>query len=148
MRRAAALLVLALGSGVRADPSAPGIGAREESGARAGLDYVLHCEGCHLVDGAGLPGAVPPLTGSVARIARLPGGREYLVRVPGVAQAALSDAALAALLDWVVVRFAEGAVPPGFAPYTEEEVARWRRRPLTDVAAARSALFAGASEPR
>jgi mono/diheme cytochrome c family protein len=112
------------------------------------LDYALHCQGCHLVDGKGLPGAVPPLAGSVALLASRPGGREYLVRVPGVAQAALGDAALAALLDWVVARFAEGDVPAGFAPYTEEEVGRWRRRPLTDVGAARSALFAEAPAAR
>jgi cytochrome c553 len=108
---------------------------------RRRLDYALHCEGCHLVDGRGLPGAVPPLTGSVALLASRPGGREYLVRVPGVAQAALSDAALAALLDWVIAKFAAGAAPPGFAPYTADEVGRWRRHPLVDVAAARSALF-------
>jgi hypothetical protein len=119
-------LVLALAAPIfaRADPA---------------LDYALHCRGCHLESGAGVPGRVPPLAG-VGALLRAPGGREFLVRVPGVAQADLPDAALAALLDWVLVRFDPAGVPPAFAPYTAEEVGRLRKRPLTDVAGARAAL--------
>ena len=59
------------------------------------LDYALNCQGCHRADGTGTPGSVPPLAGSVGKFLRVPGGREYLGRVPGVAQAPLDDAALA-----------------------------------------------------
>src|SRR5262249_48882191 len=59
------------------------------------VEYALNCQGCHRADGIGTPGSVPPLAGSVARFLTVPGGREYLVRVPGVAQAPLDDAALA-----------------------------------------------------
>jgi hypothetical protein len=102
-------------------------------------DYALHCRGCHLADGAGVPGRVPALDG-LGALLRAPGGREYLVRVPGVAQASLSDAALADLLGWTLRRFDPTGVPPDFAPYTADEVARLRARPLTDVAGARKAL--------
>jgi hypothetical protein len=84
----------------------------------------------------------------VAALLRAPGGREYLVRVPGVAQSALPDEALAELLVWMLRRFDPAGVPPDFAPYTAEEVGPLRARPLTDVAGARAALLRGlAREP-
>ncbi|HTO68984.1 MAG TPA: cytochrome C [Myxococcota bacterium] len=104
------------------------------------VDYALHCQGCHLVDGRATPGSVPALSGTVARLARTPGGREYMARVPGVAQAPLGDAELAALLNWVVQRFGPVA---DFAPYGADEVGRLRAQPLVDVAAARRALLGG-----
>jgi len=39
------------------------------------------CSACHLVDGAGIPGAFPPLRNRVTAIASLEGGREYLATV-------------------------------------------------------------------
>jgi len=107
------------------------------------IDYMLHCQGCHRADGAGTPGAVPALENSVARFLTVPGGREYLVRVPGSAQSALGDAALAELLNWIVKRF--GPVPDAAdaVPYTAAEVARYRGAPLVDVAGVRDALVAG-----
>lgn len=39
------------------------------------------CTACHLADGAGIPGAFPPLRNRVAAIAGLEGGREYLIAV-------------------------------------------------------------------
>ncbi len=104
-------------------------------------NYRLHCEGCHLADGSATPGKVPALAGSVARFSHSAEGREYLVRVPGVANATLDDADLAALLDWTLRRFDLAHLAPGFAPYTAEEVARWRRQPLVDVTAARRRLL-------
>jgi hypothetical protein len=105
------------------------------------VDYTLQCQGCHLEDGGATPGRVPALSGSLLRFARVPGGRAYLVRVPGVAQASLDDAALAALLNWLLVRFASGSVPPDFAPYRAEEVGRMRRLPLLDVDGERRRLL-------
>jgi hypothetical protein len=86
-----------------------------------------------------VPGRVPTLAG-IGALLRARGGREYLARVPGVAQAALPDAALADLLTWVLWRFDPSGVPRDFAPYTAEEVRLWRARPWTDVARARAAL--------
>lgn len=101
------------------------------------LDYALQCQGCHLVDGRG-GGDIPSLHG-VDRLARLPGGREYLARVPGVANASIDDARLAALLTWVLVRFSAETLPEDFAPYRAGEIAVWRT-PHPDVEAARAAL--------
>lgn len=105
------------------------------------LDYMLHCQGCHLADGSGSPGAVPSLRG-VGRFLHTSRGREYLIRVPGSAQSPLGDAALAALLDWIVARFDPQTAAAGFRGFDAAEIARWRRPPLTEVAALRAALLA------
>jgi mono/diheme cytochrome c family protein len=125
--RAAALVVLAAAAAAARDPA---------------VDFALECQGCHRADGAGTAGSVPPLTGSVARFLATPGGREYLVQVPGVAQAPLDDAALARVVNWMLARFDAAHVPAGFAPYTAAEVGRLRRTPLTDVNGARARLLA------
>ena len=106
------------------------------------LAYTLECAGCHRADGTGTPGSVPELRASVARFLAVPGGRDYLSRVPGVAQAPLDDSTLAAVLNWMLERFDGAHVPAGFAPYTAEEVGRLRRTPLLDVDATRARLLA------
>jgi mono/diheme cytochrome c family protein len=105
------------------------------------LAYTLECAGCHRADGSGTPGSVPQLRESVAGFLAVPGGREYLARVPGVAQAPLDDAALAAVLNWMLDRFDRAHVPTGFVPYTADEVGRLRAHPLLDVAAERKRLI-------
>ena len=105
------------------------------------LDYMLHCQGCHLADGSGSPGAVPSLHG-VGRFLHTSRGREYLIRVPGSAQSPLGDAALAALLDWIVARFDPETAAAGFHGFDAAEIARWRRPPLTEVDALRAELLA------
>ena len=105
------------------------------------VDYALNCQGCHRADGAGTPGSIPPLVGSVARFLAVSGGREYLVQVPGVAQAPLDDAALAAVLNWMLGHFDAAHVPADFTAYAPEEIGRLRTRPLTDVEAVRTRLL-------
>jgi cytochrome c peroxidase len=100
-------------------------------------NYALHCQGCHLEDGSGAPGKIPPLDAGLARFARTAEGRAYLARVPGVANAPLGDADLAALLAWTLHRFAAIDLA---APYTADEIARLRAQPLVDVAAERARL--------
>jgi mono/diheme cytochrome c family protein len=104
------------------------------------LDYVLHCQGCHQAGGTGLPGAVPQLKDSVAMVATAPGGREYMARVPGVAQSQLDDAAVARLLNWIVAYFDSAHLPSDFRPFTAEEIAPLRRNPLVRASEARAAL--------
>ena len=67
--------------------------------------YVLHCSGCHGTDGAGRAEFVPDLR-EVGALLERPGGRAYLGRVPGVAQAPVGDAELATLLNWVLEEIA------------------------------------------
>lgn len=141
LRVLAALGVLAAAS------AAPAPGAAHEAISGPRLDYVLHCMGCHLEDGSGAAGRVPSLSG-VGRFLGVPAGRAYLVRVPGSAHAPLDDAALAALLNWMLSRFDPYAVvAPGFTPYEAAEVARHRATPLADADAERRRLLS-VLEPR
>jgi mono/diheme cytochrome c family protein len=98
-------------------------------------DYVLSCAGCHRLDGSG--SARVPSFRDTGRLLARDGGRDYLLRVPGAAQAPLSDARLAALLNWVLTRFG-GVVPE--PPFTAGEVAAARATPLRDPRQARAAL--------
>jgi hypothetical protein len=98
-----------------------------------GTNYAIHCQGCHLADGDGTPGKVPRLAGQVAFFLRSPEGRAYLGRVPGVANAPLPDAELAALLNWTLHRFDAAHIPPDFVPYTAAEIGALRGAPLVEV---------------
>jgi mono/diheme cytochrome c family protein len=95
-------------------------------------DYLLNCAGCHRIDGSG-SSVVPPLR-AMKELAGQRGVREYWVRVPGAAQAPLSDARLAALLNWLVTRFTGAPPVPAYAP---EEVGRLRAHPFRDPLAHR-----------
>jgi mono/diheme cytochrome c family protein len=104
-------------------------------------DYMLHCQGCHGPDGSGAAGAVPTFRGQIATFLRIPGGREYLIRVPGVSQSELSDARVAEVLNWIVGEFDAAQRPATAAPFSEKEVARYRRPPLANVEEVRAALL-------
>jgi len=112
------------------------------------VDYILHCQGCHLPDGAGTPGKVPALKHAVGKFLDVPGGREFLIQVPGTAQSTLSDAEVAAVLNWILHNFSEDELPADFVPYSTAEVTRFRRHPLTDVSAVRAELMARISANR
>ncbi len=118
-------------------------------GAQAGElpenNYKIHCQGCHLPDGAGKPPDVPAFSGQLTDFLRVEGGRAYLVQVPGTANAVLDNRSIAELLNWMVQRFNERKLPEGFIPYTEKEVARYRGEILVDPGARRAALLASLS---
>lgn len=117
-------------------------GATGPAGAEtAALNYMLHCQGCHLADGSGKPGAVPAFAGSIARFARIPEGRRYLVRVPGASLSPLSDADLAAVINYIVQRFGPAEAAAAAAPFSAEEVTASRRPPLLKVEAVRAELL-------
>ena len=105
------------------------------------INYILHCQGCHLPDGAGTPGKVPALRGEVGRFLHVQGGREFLIQVPGTAQSALTDAEVAAVLNWILQNFSKDVLPADFEPYSEEEISRYRHQPLADVSAVRAGLM-------
>ena len=111
------------------------------SAERPEILYMLHCRGCHQPDGAGSQReGVPALAGELGRFLTVPGGRAYLVQVPGSAQSPLDDADLARLLNWMVERFGPEAVARDFRRYTGPEVAEHRATRLTDVEAVRARL--------
>jgi hypothetical protein len=102
--------------------------------------YQMECQGCHLSDGGGGLDSIPALTNHVARFLDVPGGREYLLQVPGVALSPLSDEELADVLNWMLQTFGPPEPASRNAPYTVDEVARWRKQPLADVAKRRAEL--------
>ncbi len=70
----------------------------------------------------------------------VPGGRAYLVRVPGVAASSLSNAEVASVLNWLLLTFNKSEMPQNFKPYTADEVARLRRHQLIRVTETRDVL--------
>jgi hypothetical protein len=106
--------------------------------------YLEHCGGCHGIQGVSAPQEVPDLAGQVGSFLCTPAGRAYLVRLPNVALAPISDQVLADVMNFVVFQLG-GAVANQRTPlYTEEEVVRLRGQPLTDtgLAAYRAKLVA------
>lgn len=101
----------------------------EAGSGRAWQNWALNCQGCHLADGQGTQ-ETGKLSGTVAKFLSVSGGREYLVRVPGVATSALPDDELAELINWVLVRFDKQDIPRSFRPFTPTEVGRLRTQPL------------------
>jgi hypothetical protein len=97
---------------------------------RAWQNWTLNCQGCHRQDGTGSVGTAPSLAGTVAKFLTVPGGREYLGRVPGVATSPLANAQLAELMNWMFWRFDREHVPADFQPFTAEEIGRLRGQPL------------------
>ena len=122
MRRLLSALLLAASAATGASAEIP---VREA--------FQLHCSGCHGPDGRGDGRMVPDLR-TLAPLLEVEGGRAYLVRVPGVAQAPLESAALARLLDFVL-RDLSGV--GDHEAFDAAEVDRWRRRPLLDPVGAR-----------
>lgn len=137
-RLAVLLMVAALPVG--AADYAPGRPLESHAGAR--LDYALKCKGCHGLWGQGTPGHVPRLDGFVGLFTHLVEGRDYLMRVPGVARSVLDDVRLTAVLNWVLETYGREQVAPGFRPFTVEEVAEARRRPLEDRKGLRDRMLA------
>jgi hypothetical protein len=133
-RGVAAALVAVAGiaaAGIVAAQSPPGDAPAGVANAqRAWQNWTLNCQGCHRQDGTGSAGTAPSLAGTVSKFLTVPGGREYLGRVPGVATSALPNADLAELMNWMFWRFDKEHLPAGFLPFTAEEIGRLRAQPL------------------
>ena len=100
-------------------------------------DYVLYCMGCHGPQAEGVPGKVPPLAHALGRYMRSAAGRNYVLRVPGAANSVLSDAQLAAVLNWVAQTFDAEELSDSVPLFTAEEVTGLRHSPLPSVLATR-----------
>ncbi|MEM5342028.1 c-type cytochrome [Paraburkholderia azotifigens] len=103
--------------------------------------WVLNCMGCHTATGGGIPGKVPPLANSLGYFEHLPAGREYVMRVPGASNSALSDQELADVLNWLLTTRNRDALPKDFKPYTAAEITQHRRPAYSDVATVRAGLI-------
>ena len=105
------------------------------------VNYMLHCQGCHLPGGIGHPGIVPTMKDSVGQFLNVDGGRKYLVQVPGVSQSSLDNEALAEVLNWMIPAFDPAHTPTDFEPYTASEVARYRATKIRNVSEIRARLL-------
>ena len=103
--------------------------------------YTLNCWGCHRANGEGVAGSAPPLI-NAADFLKVPGGREYLIRVPGVSQSMLDDADTALVMNWIIEAFSKGRVPADFQPFTAAEIHHARAEPhLFDITEVRTQLL-------
>jgi hypothetical protein len=109
------------------------------------VNYQLRCMGCHLADGSGQPGRVPSIRRSLVLFSTSAAGRDYVVRVPGVAQSPLSDGDTAALLNWMARNLSDLKIPASFADYSAAEVRGLRDHPLVQVSALRARLMNAAA---
>lgn len=109
-----------------------------------GMALYKRCAACHLANGKGVPGAFPPLVDRLEQAAASEAGRAYLVLTvtAGImgpidvdgrtyrgimpAQAGLSDADIAAVLNYAKGLKSAEAEPAGTEPFTAEEVAAIR----------------------
>lgn len=113
----------------------------------ARFDWAMQCRGCHGANGENSRNGVPVLAGEVAKFLSVAGGRGFLVQVPGVANAPLSDKRLADLTNWMLVTFDAAHMPPDFVPYQASEVGRLREKALAvEVNAVRRKLRAAIAE--
>jgi len=101
-------------------------------GATAKFNYLLHCAGCHLLDGSGVEPEVPSLRNKLGPLTKTAVGRGYLVQVPGASQVPLTDQDLRDVVNWVLTEYNAKTLPESFTPLTTEEVSKYRKNPLMD----------------
>ena len=117
-------------------------GAALADDRRAQVNYMLHCQGCHLPETEGLQGRVPPMKNFVGYFLHSEEGRDFLIRVPGVASSALDDKEVAELMNWLLRTYSADQLPADYAPYTQGEVDALRRDPEKDPEATRAIILA------
>jgi len=118
------LIIFAIGAITPAEASS------EDEQLDSVVAWMLGCQGCHGADGVALGNEVPALENTVARFLSVPGGREYLIRVPGVAMSRLNNADVAELTNWMLRTMDPGHIPDDFEEYSAQEVGRLRQKPL------------------
>ena len=113
-----------------------------KSPSEPSYNYKLFCQGCHLPDGTGVLGEVPSLVNNLSRYIKTPEGREFVVQVPGVMHALLTDVEVAELLNWLVKNFDDQFFEGGeFLPYSSEEVTNIRAKGYVDIVAKRKNIL-------
>ena len=100
--------------------------------ARNRFNWQMNCQGCHGPDGAGNIARDVPRLAALETFQRLPEGREFLIRVPGMSRSPLSDEELTEMANWMMDEFATPGVRHDWQPYTTAEVSALRSRPIVD----------------
>ncbi len=107
---------------------------------RAKVNYQLRCQGCHTPNAMGNR-SVPQMKNVLGVFMNSAEGREYLIRVPGVANAFLTDAELSELMNWVLLEFAGNSLPESWQAFNEDEISQLRARPFFDPLSARATVL-------
>ena len=129
-RLAVVAAVVALVTGLSALVGLPTLAASSLGAARS--SYVEHCAGCHGIQGSSAPAQVPQLRGRVGHFLCTAEGRAYLIRLPNVSHAPISNnEELAELMNFVVFGLGGASAPEGALRFDAAEVARLRKEPLT-----------------
>ncbi len=119
------------------------IAPAQAGGRSAQTNYILRCTGCHGQDGSGSEQAgIPDFRGYVGSFARSDAGRRYLMHVPGVTNASLDTAEIAAVMNYVIATYAGASRDPQAPEFTPAEVDRLRASPVADVVALRREVVA------
>jgi hypothetical protein len=110
---------------------------------QARLDYILHCSGCHFLHGEGAEAAgIPRVRDQLGYFLTLPEGRAYLMQVPGLLSAGLSDERAAGVVNWMVEYFSGPSRPAAFQPYTADEAQHYRLQKPADIIGTRNRIAA------
>jgi cytochrome c553 len=118
--------------------TAPVLSAQEYSPA---VNYQLRCAGCHGQDGMGVSSAgIPPFPGFIDGFFQTAASRLYLMHVPGINTASLSDPEIARVMNYVGQRWGQDDTPR--TDFTPEEVTALRQQPVQDVVALRRSVIA------
>ncbi len=133
-------------SSAGADIGAPGAAAVGDIPAinHTISDYLEGCGGCHGIQGTSALGLVPQLRDRVGWFLCTPVGRDYIVQLPDVAFAGMSDRELADVLNFMMFQLGGASVPKTAQPYTAAEVGRLRVNAMrTGLRARRRAVVQG-----
>jgi len=135
------LAMWGLSGGLVLSAQAQSLAQTPQQAAQARLQYMQHCMGCHLPDGSGAPDkGIPSMHNMLGRFLQVPGGRAFIVQVPGVMNSALNDADIARLMNWLLPQVSAATLPAQTPPYTAEEIAGLRQSRPVDVPAVRAGL--------
>lgn len=116
--------------------------AGDRNAARARTDYMLHCSGCHGMDGLGKPEkGIPRFADQVGHFLRLPEGRAFVMQVPGLLGVRLPDERAAAVTNWMIREFAGASLPTDFTPYSADEARRHRESRPADIIGRRDEIY-------
>ena len=122
--------------------ASPAAAQEDGKSRRARNDYLLHCSGCHDMDGSGHPAkGIPTFQNQIGYFTAIPEGRAMLMQIPGLLSSGLSDERAAAVTTWLVREFAGPSLPADFQPYTAAEAKRFRETRPVDITATRERLY-------
>ncbi len=113
------------------------------NGNSARINYILHCQGCHAVDGKGSVGGAPDMTEFGQAFLESTKGRRFFIQVPGSSNSSLSNRELADVLNYIASELIQYRAKKIF---TETEVASARGEKIGNVVSFRKQLIDGVSQ--